>query len=271
MSTQQVTFDPSQRPERTISSSTEQINLKGGYSMSALVHLPQLQIQPDQPPIPLINMGNSANIQALSGQRQQQQALMPGALKKQQQDLEAGLLDNQIKQRQVKQGQALDAAYQGALTPDPVTGRPTFDQGKVLNAITASGNGSLVPQLTETFNTLDQKKAALLDMKQKTASAAQDYAGSLAAEVKTAGYTPGAAGIALAHLSEVDPTPPTNLNNSFNRILTQLNSGSIRQLPGVQNSEKLPRRKWLRKHVRRKPKSSPMKPERKPIRNTKTS
>jgi len=148
---------------------------------------------------------------------------MPGQLQQQQQQLESGLLENQIKQRQVKQGQALDAAYQSAFTPDPVSGVPKFDQSKVLNSIVASGNGSLVPQMTETFTALDQKKTALLEAKQKNAAAAQEYAGSLAAEVKQAGYSPAAAGIALAHLSEVDPNTANQLRQQF-----QANPDSIK-------------------------------------------
>jgi hypothetical protein len=183
--------------------------------MGGLIHLPQLAVQPEQAPDPLSQYGKLQSIQALSAQRQQQQALMPGQLQAQQQQLQEGLLDNQMKQRQVAQGKALDAAYQGALTPDPVTGKLGFDQAKVLNSVTASGNGSLVPQLTETFNNLDQKKATLLEAKQKIAAAGQDYAGSLAAEVKAAGYTPGAAGLALAHLSEVDPNTASQLKQQF--------------------------------------------------------
>src|SRR6202451_59939 len=148
----------------------------------------------------LLHLPNLASIQALQSQTKQKQALAPGQLQQQQQELEAGLLDNQQKQRQLKQSQAMDAAFQGALTPDPVTGAPTFDSGKVLSQVAASGNGSLVPQLTETFNKIDQEKATLLKTKQDTASAQQDYMGSLGAEIKSAGYSPAAAWGALAHL-----------------------------------------------------------------------
>lgn len=165
-----------------------------------LIHIPQLQIQPDQPPNPVDQYSKLASVQALSAQRQQQQALMPGQLQAQQQQLEAGLLDNQQKQQQLRQMQAMNRAFQGALTPDPTTGQPKFDSGKVLSSIAASGNGSLVPQLSQTFTKLDQDKATLLKTKQDAASAQQDYEGSLGAEVKSAGYGPGAAGIALAHM-----------------------------------------------------------------------
>jgi hypothetical protein len=67
--------------------------------MSSLIHLPQLAVQPEQAPDPLSQYSKLQSIQALSAQRQQQQALMPGQLQMQQQQLEAGLLEN--KQRQV--------------------------------------------------------------------------------------------------------------------------------------------------------------------------
>jgi hypothetical protein len=192
--------------------------------MGALNHIPPLAIEPQQPVNPLDQYGKLQNIAALAQQHQQQQALMPGQLEQQRQQIQAAALENQQKTRQAAQGQALDKAFQMALTPDPVSGKPTFDSGKVLDSVTASGNGSLVPQLTETFNTLDQKKATLEKTKQETATAMQDYAGSLAAEVKQAGYTPGAAGIALAHLSQVDPQTATALKNQF-----QQNPDSIKQ------------------------------------------
>ncbi|HXM63727.1 MAG TPA: hypothetical protein VN950_22895 [Terriglobales bacterium] len=189
--------------------------------MSSLIHLPNLAIQP-QTPEPLGDYQKLASIQALQSQTQQKQALAPGQLQQQQQELEAGLLDNQQKQRQLKQSQAMDAAFQGALTPDPVTGAPKFDSGKVLSQVAASGNGSLVPQLTETFNKIDQEKATLLKTKQDTASAQQDYMGSLGAEIKSAGYSPAAAGVALAHLSEVDPNMAAQLRQQFSQDPTSI-------------------------------------------------
>jgi hypothetical protein len=182
--------------------------------MGGLIHLPQLQIQP-QTPDPLGDYQKLASIQALQSQTQQKQALAPGQLQQQQQELEAGLLDNQQKQRQLKQSQAMDAAFQGALTPDPVTGAPKFDSGKVLSQVAASGNGSLVPQLTETFNKLDLDKANLIEKKQTAASAEQDYKGSIGAEIKAQGYSPVAAAIGLAHLSQVDPQTAVQLKQQF--------------------------------------------------------
>jgi hypothetical protein len=183
--------------------------------MGALNHIPPLAIPPEQPPDPLAQYGKMQSIAALGAQRQQQQAMMPGQLEQQRQQIEAAALENQQKTRTLKQGQALDAAFQGALTPDPVTGQPKFDSGKVISQVAASGNGSLVPQLTETFTKLDQGKATLLKTKQEAASQMQDYMGSLGAEIKAAGYTPGAAGVALAHLSEVDPNAAAQLKQQF--------------------------------------------------------
>jgi hypothetical protein len=182
--------------------------------MGGLIHLPQLQI-PSQAPDPLGDYQKLASIQALQSQTQQKQAFAPGQLQQQQQELEAGLLANQGEQRKQKQAQALDIAFNSSLTPDPVTGQPKFDSGKVLSQVAASGNGSLVPQLTETFNKIDQEKATLVKTKQDTASAMQDYMGSLGAELKGAGYSPAAAGVVLAHLSEVDPNTAAQLRQQF--------------------------------------------------------
>lgn len=166
--------------------------------MGALNHIPALAIPAEQTD-PVQQYSKLASIQALSAQRQQQQALMPGALQKQQQDLEKGLLENQAAQRTAKQTEAMNSAFQGALTVDPNTNQPTFDRGKVLNSVASSGNGSLIPQLTEKFNQIDKNAAELADAKDKHAIATQDYFGALASEVKEAGYSPGALGIALAH------------------------------------------------------------------------
>lgn len=72
--------------------------------MGSVNHIPPLQIEPQQQN-PLDQYSKLASIQALSAERQQRQALMPGALQQQQQQLEAGLQDNKIKQLQVAQAQ----------------------------------------------------------------------------------------------------------------------------------------------------------------------
>ncbi len=183
--------------------------------MGGLTHLAPLQIQPEQQPDPVSRYGQLQSIAALGQQEQQRQAMAPGQLEMQRQQIAAAALDNQQKTRQLQQAQAMDKAFQMALTPDPQTGRPTFDQGKVMDAITASGNGSLVPQLTSTFQDLDTKKATLLEKKTQALEASQDYVGSLASEVKAAGYTPASAGIALAHFAEVDPQSAAALKQQF--------------------------------------------------------
>ena len=167
---------------------------------SSLIHLPQLQIPQEQPPDPVSQYGKLQSIAALSAQRQQQQALMPGQLQQQQQQLEAGLLENKQRQQQAAATDAMNSAFKGALTPDPTTGMPTFDRGKVLTSVAANPNGgSLIPGLIEKFNTIDKNAAELTDAKDKHATAEQDYFGSLASEIKAAHYAPGAVGVALAH------------------------------------------------------------------------
>lgn len=183
--------------------------------MGALNHIPSLAIEPNQPADPVQKYGQMQSVAALAAQRQQQAALDPGQLEMQRQQIQAASLENQQRIRQAAQVDAMNKAFQGSLTTDPATGQPKFDSGKVLSQVAASGNGSLVPQLTETFNKLDQNKATLLETKQKAASQLQDYMGSLGAEIKAAGYTPAAAGVALAHLSELDPQTAAQLRQQF--------------------------------------------------------
>lgn len=163
-----------------------------------MASIPQLAVPPTQQS-PLDQYQKLQSIAALSAERQQQQAMDPGQLEMQRQQIQAAAQENQARTVAAKQTQAMNAAFQGALSQDPTTGAPTFDKGKVLTSIAASGNGSLIPQMTEKFNQIDKTAADLAEAKDKHATATQDYFGALASEVKQAGYSPGALGVALAH------------------------------------------------------------------------
>lgn len=167
--------------------------------MGSLNHIPSLAIEPQQQPDPLSQYGKLQSIQALSAQRQQQQALDPGQLELQRQAIEAAKQENAQRTLVANQTKAMNDAFQGALTPDASTGVPTFDRNKILTSISASGNGSLVPKMTETFNQIDKNATELAEAKDKHAAATQDYFGALASEVKANGYSPAALGVALAH------------------------------------------------------------------------
>jgi hypothetical protein len=75
----------------------------------------------------------------------------------------------------------------------------------------------LIPQVSQTFDKLDQDKATLLKTKSDAAQAQQDYEGSLAAEIKAANFSPAAVGVALAHMAEVNPARATQLQQQFNQ------------------------------------------------------
>jgi hypothetical protein len=106
-----------------------------------------------------------------------------------QQQLQEGNLDLQSKQMQIDQTKALNDAYRGALTTNP-DGTPDIDTGKLTQAITASGHGSVLPDVLDKAQKYKQSTATLQKTLGEVAQQQRDNFGDLGATVKAAGGDP---------------------------------------------------------------------------------
>lgn len=151
----------------------------------ASIPLPALDIRPpaQQPD----TTENYLRLKSLLGQQQLQQ----GQQQLQQQALQEGAI-------KLKQTQALNDSYKNALTVGP-DGKPTFDRQKVIQGVTTAGQGSLIPDLTKTFNELDEQAGKVQKMKDEHNSAAQEYFAIGAKQIAQMNYDPSAVGTFLAH------------------------------------------------------------------------
>jgi hypothetical protein len=159
------------------------------------------------------------------------------------QALQRGRQSNQLTQMQINQANALNQAYQAGATTDPQTGAVGFDRGKVMKTLAASGQGSLIPGITQSFSTMDKSLGEVQAQKDAHAKAVDDYFGSgLQAIVKsrnpqTGQYDPGTAGAVLAHLAQVYPQEAEQFRSLIAANpgkLNQIVDGAIAQSPSQQ-------------------------------------
>ncbi len=162
--------------------------------------------QPAQQPGPLDQYGKLMQIQ--NAQQQQQMG------------------QQQIQQNQQSLGatDALNRAFQGAVKVDPNTGQPTFDRNAVLTSVSNAGYGAKVPELTRSFNELDQSAANLQKTQGEVQTATQDYLGGLANSIqKTAKNPDGSYNMALvtpliAHAATISPQYAAKANELMQQI-----------------------------------------------------
>ena len=195
----------------------------------ATIPLPALDIKPPAQPDLMGQYAKLAQIRSMMGEQQLQQG------------------QQQLQQQQVQQNQqnlgatdALNKAFQGAVTVDPNTGNPTFDRNAVINSVSQAGYGAKVPELTESFNKLDQSAATLQKTQGEVQTQTQDYFGGLAASIKKTAKNPDGSwnmsivNPLIAHAATLGPQyaakalqlqqqvqqDPTHLDNILDQVIT---------------------------------------------------
>ncbi len=101
------------------------------------------------------------------------------------------------KQKARAANDALNSAWQGSTTIDPVTGKPKTDRADLFSRIAKAGHGSYIPGLTKQFDELDKNQLEMEKLKADRRNADNAYntsrAGvisSLAANIKEHKYDP---------------------------------------------------------------------------------
>ncbi len=150
-----------------------------------------LQVRTPQPENILDSYGKAAQLKALIGQ----QKLLPEQLK-------AAQLENQTRQMQLGDVQAQNDAWKNAIKLGP-DGSPTIDKDAVTNSLVSSGRGHLVPTVIKGFNEMEETAGKIREQKSKLSNEELDYAGTVGATAKAAGYDPDTLKIGLAHAASI--------------------------------------------------------------------
>jgi len=147
-----------------------------------------------------------------------------------QQQVQAGQLGIQEQQRAIAREDALNKAWQSALTNDPTTGAPKLDEGAFMNATAASGWGSAAQPALEHFaqyhKTLNENK----QLEQKIAEGQRDEAGAAGYALQKGGYDPYAAKAMIGQRindPNLDPQHKTNYAQALQSIDQALQQGGV--------------------------------------------
>ena len=188
--------------------------------------IPLVALQSQPPPDPLSQYGKAVQIANLL----QQQKLLPGQLQQQQQQIQATGLENQQRQMEVGQTQAINKAYSDALSVDQ-NGQPSIDQDKLQKSLATSGHGAAIPGILK--NTADYQKsfadAAKAQLEVQTNMT--DAMGSVGKAIQSADYDPGVADLLLQH-QLATPNLPAAYKQQLAQTEQQLkaNPGMVKQI-----------------------------------------
>jgi hypothetical protein len=137
-----------------------------------------------------------------------------------QQQLQAGAIENQQKQRALDAQTALNDSMRSHVTTGP-DGRPVFDIPGISRSLIDSGHGDQVPAITEHLQKIDETAAGITEKQAQAAKANQevktaqsDYQGLVGVGIKDMGYQPGAAIAGIAHAvaqKQLDPQSAQDL------------------------------------------------------------
>lgn len=153
------------------------------------------------------------------------------------QQAEAATLENQQRVIALRQTQALNDAFANAVQPDPATGKATFNQDSVVNALASKGAGALIPQVTQSFLNMDKLRGDVLAQNDAHAKAVNDYMAAalqpiIASKDASGNYDPTVVGGVLAHIATVYPQEAAQLKSQL-----VANPGKLNQIiDGVVNS-----------------------------------
>jgi hypothetical protein len=142
--------------------------------------------------------------------------------------LQGQRLENQQRQTQLQQLQAMNEGYKQALTVDPETGKPTFDEDKLMNVLANGNAGSQIPGVLKALTEHQQALATLAETKGKVYQAQTDAAGSLGLMAQKSNYDPRLFVAALQNgvdAKALDAQQTLPIIQQINQALTQDPSG----------------------------------------------
>lgn len=180
------------------------------------IPLPALAVQPPpQQPGPLDQYRQLVALKSLLGGQQLQQQQIQGAQ-----------LENQQKQYQLGQTQAINQAYRDALKVNP-DGQPSIDTNALSQSLASSGHGEAIPGILK--NTADYQKsmADASKAQQDVQTSMQDAMGSVGKAIQNANYDPNLADLLLQHQLAMPGVPP-----QYQQRLQQVDQ-QIKQNPGL--------------------------------------
>jgi hypothetical protein len=141
---------------------------------------------------------NIAQAQQIQGMKNQN-ALAPGQLQEQQQQIQLGQQQIEENKRLMAERQALNDAYKSAITTDE-SGQPQIDINGVSKALTLGGHGSAVPSIVAGFTEMQKARQELLEQSQKIQAAHADLLGHAGYAIQQAKYDPNVADAVLSGL-----------------------------------------------------------------------
>lgn len=173
------------------------------------IPLPALAVQ--QQPGVLDQYSKVMQLKSLMGQ----QALLPGQLQQQQQQIQNSATQNQLGQQELEKGSmaiaattALNKSYQNAVKVGS-DGIPQIDPQAISDSLRSAGQGSQIPGVLENLNKYNKSMLDIQTAKADLQAKGNDIMGAAAAAVKAANYNPQ-----LAH-TIVDTLPQTPQTDAF--------------------------------------------------------
>jgi hypothetical protein len=163
------------------------------------IPLPALSIRPPQEQDPLGNMARMVQLSSLLKAQPMQQQIL-------QQQAQAGQQENQARQYQLEQTQAVNQAYKDAFSVDE-NGQPQLDTTKLTKSLSDAGHGSAAPAIVKGITDYQSSQMDLQKKTQEVQAAQQDSLGTLGAAFKQAKYDPR---LALTFIQDrlSNPLPP---------------------------------------------------------------
>lgn len=147
------------------------------------IPLAALSVNPPQPGPNVLDQATRAF--------QLRQAMQQAPLQQQaaQQQVQTGALENQQRQQQLAQTQALNQAYTGAITQGD-DGKPAIDWNAVTKGLATKGQGSLIPSVMKTSQEYQKTQNDLNEAQQKMQAVSIDHMGNIGAVIKASNYDP---------------------------------------------------------------------------------
>ena len=165
----------------------------GGYFPSAALQSQAVNERNQQDP--LAQYGKLIALKGLMANQQYQQQVQPLAIEAQQLELEQ-------KKRDMARTQAMNEAFQNAVTTDSTTGQPTINRQAVVNHLAQSGQGAAIQPVLQSMDAYEKTHA---EVQKATADAQQaqlDHFANLAHGVKAANYDPVVASTFLGYAAQ---------------------------------------------------------------------
>ena len=117
-------------------------------------------------------------------------------------ELKTKQLENKQRQIGIAGQEAQNEAYSKAVTVGP-DGFPTIDKGVITSTLAAKGQGHLIPSVLKQFSDMEESAGKVREQKSKLSSEEADYAGSIGAAAKAAGYDPDVLKAGLTHAAQI--------------------------------------------------------------------